>query len=52
MEVKRFEDVPEDMKELFIRDYESYCRFGHEEMTFDEWLVAHGFDELTKICKI
>ena len=40
MEVKRFEDVPELFKVVFIRDW-SQSATG---LSFDEWLEEQGFE--------
>ena len=40
MEVKRFEDVPEVLKSIFIRQYFE----GDYEVSWDEWLEEQGFE--------
>ena len=40
VEVKRFEDVPEDFKIVFRRDYE----MSDTELIFEEWLEEQGFE--------
>ena len=40
MEVKRFEDVPELFKVVFIRDW-SQSETG---LSFEDWLVEQGFE--------
>ena len=40
MEVKRFEDVPELFKVVFIRDWSQSAT----DLSFDEWLVEQGFE--------
>jgi len=40
MEVKRFEDVPELFKVVFIRDWSQSAT----DLSFDEWLEEQGFE--------
>ena len=41
MEVKRFEDVPDDLKPFYI---ESWYLGSRREISFDEWLEEQEFE--------